>query len=50
VRKEFIIEKVIDRHPYRTTEYREKYGEVTKVEYRAAKKGREYLQEHGYLD
>jgi len=50
VRREFIIEKIIDRHPYRTKEYKEKYGEVTKVEYRATKKGREYLQEHGYFD
>lgn len=50
VRREFIIEKIIDRHPYHTKEYREKYGEVTKVEYRATKKGREYLQEHGYFD
>lgn len=49
-RKEFIIEKVINRHPYRTKEYREKYGEVIKVEYRATKKGREYLQEHGYIN
>ena len=50
VRREFIIEKIIDRHPYHTKAYREKYGEVTKVEYRATKKGREYLQEHGYFD
>ena len=50
VKKKFIIEKVIDRHPYRTKEYREKYGEVTRVGYHATKKGREYLQEHGYFD
>ena len=49
-RKEFIIEKVIDRYSYRTKEYREKYGEVTRVEYRTTKKGREYLQEHGYIN
>jgi hypothetical protein len=35
VRKKFIIEKVIDRHPYRTTEYREKYGDMTSPEYHA---------------
>ena len=50
VRKEFIIEKVIDRHPFRTEEYRKKYGEVIKVKYRATKKGEKYLLEHEYLD
>ena len=50
VKKEFIIEKVIDRHPYRTKEYREKYGEVTRVKFHATKKGRIYLLEHGYFD
>ena len=46
----FIKEKVIDRHPFRTEEYRKKYGEVIKVKYRATKKGEKYLLEHEYLD
>ena len=46
----FIKEKVIDRHPFRTEEYRKKYGEVVRVKYRATKKGEKYLAEHGYLD
>ena len=46
----FIKEKVIDRHPFRTEEYRKKYGEVIKVEYHATKKGEKYLLEHEYLD
>lgn len=46
----FIKEKVIDRHPFRTEEYRKKYGEVIKVKYLATKKGEKYLLEHEYLD
>ena len=50
IKRDFIIEKIVDRHPYRTEEYRRKYGEVIKVKYRATKKGKKYLLEHGYLD
>ena len=46
----FIVEKVVDRNPFRTKEYREKYGEVVKIKYRATKKGERYLIEHGYLN
>ena len=42
IKKGYIVEKVIDRHSYRTEEYRRKY--------RATKKGRAYLEEHGYLN
>ena len=31
IKRDFIIEKIVDRHPYRTEEYRRKYGEVVKV-------------------
>ncbi len=50
IKRDYIIEKIVDRHPYRTEEYRKKYGEVIKVKYRATKKGEKYLLEHGYLD
>jgi hypothetical protein len=50
LKDDFIKEKVIDRHPFRTEEYRKKYGEVIKVKYRATKKGEKYLLEHEYLD
>jgi len=50
LKDDLIVEKVIDRHPFRTKEYREKYGEVVKIKYRATKKGERYLIEHGYLD
>lgn len=46
----YIVEKVIDRHPFRTEEYRKKYGEVVRYKYRATKKGEKYLLEHEYLD
>ena len=46
----FIKEKVIDRHPFRTEEYRKKYGEVVRTKYHATKKGEKYLLENGYLD
>ena len=50
IRNKYIIEKVVDKHPYRTEEYRKKYGEFVSYKYHATKKGRKYLQEHGYLD
>ena len=50
LKDDFIVEKVVDRHPFRTKEYREKYGEVVKIKYRATKKGERYLIEHGYLN
>jgi hypothetical protein len=50
LKKGFIVEKIVDRHPYRTEEYRKKYGEVIRYKYRATNKGRKYLQEHGYFD
>lgn len=50
IKRDYIIEKIVDRHPFRTEEYRKKYGEVIKVKYRATKKGEKYLLEHGYLD
>jgi hypothetical protein len=46
IKRDFIIEKVVDRHPY----HRRKYGEVVRVKYRATKKGEKYLAEHDYLD
>ena len=50
IKKDFIIEKIVDRHPYRTEKYKRKYGEVVRVKYRATKKGERYLIEHGYLN
>lgn len=50
IKRDFIIEKIADRHKYRTKAYRIKYGEVVRVKYRATKKGEKYLAEHGYLD
>lgn len=50
IKEGYIVEKIIDRHSYRTEEYRRKYGEVVRYKYRATKKGRAYLEEHGYLN
>lgn len=50
IKRDFIIEKIVDRHAFRTEEYRQKYGEVVRTKYRATKKGEKYLLEHGYLD
>lgn len=50
IRKNFIIEKVADRHKYRTKEYRQRYGEIIRTKYHATKKGEKYLIEHGYLN
>ena len=50
IKRDYIIEKIVDRHKYRTKEYRQKYGEVVRTKYRATKKGEKYLLEHGYLD
>jgi deoxyhypusine synthase len=43
IRKGFIVEKIIDRHAYRTELYKNRYGEVTSIQYRATKKGEKYL-------
>jgi hypothetical protein len=50
IKRGYIVEKVIDRHSYRTEEYKRKYGEVVRYKYCATKEGRKYLQEHGYFD
>lgn len=50
IKRGYIVEKVIDRHSYRTEEYKRKYGEVIRYKYRTTKEGRKYLQEHGYFD
>ena len=50
IRKDYINEKVVDRHKFRTEEYRKKYGEFVRIKYYATRKGRKYLEEHGYLD
>jgi hypothetical protein len=50
IKKDYIIEKIVDRHKYRTKAYRIKYGEVVRTKYHATKKGEKYLLEHGYLD
>ena len=50
IKRDYIIEKIVDRHKYRTKEYRQRYGEVVRTKYRATKKGEKYLLEHGYLD
>lgn len=50
IRKGFIVEKIIDKHAYRTELYKNRYGEVTSIQYRATKKGEKYLIEHGYLN
>jgi hypothetical protein len=50
IKRDYIIEKIVDRHKYRTEKYRQKYGEVVRTKYRATKKGEKYLLEHGYLD
>lgn len=50
IKKDYIIEKIVDRHKYRTKAYRIKYGEVVRTKYHATKKGEKYLAEYGYLD
>ena len=50
IRKDYINEKVIERHKYRTEEYRREYGEFVRTKYYATRKGRRYLMEHGYLE
>jgi hypothetical protein len=50
IKRDYIIEKIVDRHAFRTEEYRQRYGEVVRTKYRATKKGEKYLLEHGYLD
>jgi hypothetical protein len=50
IKRDYIIEKIVDRHKYRTKEYRQRYGEVVRTQYHATKKGEKYLLEHGYLD
>lgn len=50
IKRDYIIEKIVDRHKYRTKEYRQRYGEIVRTKYRATKKGEKYLLEHGYLD
>lgn len=50
IKKDYIIEKIVNRHKYRTKAYRIKYGEVVRTKYHATKKGEKYLAEHGYLD
>lgn len=50
IKKDYIIEKIVNRHKYRTKAYRIKYGEVVRTKYHATKKGEKYLAENGYLD
>jgi len=50
IKKDYIIEKIVNRYKYRTKAYRIKYGEVVRTKYHATKKGEKYLAEHGYLD
>ena len=50
IKKDYINEKVIERHKYRTEEYRREYGEFVRIKYYATRKGRKYLVEHGYLE
>ena len=50
IKRDFIIEKIVDRHPYRTEKYKRKYGEVVRVKYSVTKKGEKYLAKHGYLN
>ena len=50
IKDDYIIEKIVDRHKYRTNEYRHRYGEVVRTKYHATKKGKKYLIEHGYLE
>lgn len=50
IKRDYIIEKIVDRHKYRTKGYRQRYGEVVRTKYRATKKGEKYLLENGYLD
>lgn len=50
IKKDYIIEKIVNRYKYRTKAYRIKYGEVVRVKYHATKKGEKYLAENGYLD
>ena len=50
IKKDYIIEKIVNRHKYRTKAYRIKYGEVVRTKYHVTKKGEKYLVEHGYLE